>query len=76
MSTGRENGALGVLHTCWSCRVLSGGGVILAGLYVLNAARNVIRRSGHTSMGTAAQITFGAGEGGGRDVTDALGVTL
>ncbi|TWW65718.1 Distal membrane-arm assembly complex protein 1 [Takifugu flavidus] len=46
--------------SCWSCRIISGGGLILAGAYVFQAARKVLRRGGPTSMGTVAQITFAA----------------
>lgn len=49
-----------MLESCWSCRLLSGGGLILSGAYVFNAARNVMRKGGHTSMGVVAQVTFGA----------------
>ncbi|KAM3597052.1 uncharacterized protein V6R79_025409 [Siganus canaliculatus] len=49
-----------VFKSCWSCRILSGGGLILAGAYVYNAARKVMRLGGPTSMGTVAQITFAA----------------
>ncbi|XP_040909999.1 distal membrane-arm assembly complex protein 1 [Toxotes jaculatrix] len=45
---------------CWSCRIISGGGLILSGVYVFMAARKVMRRGGPTSMGTVAQITFAA----------------
>lgn len=51
-----------MFKSCWSCRVLSGGGLILAGAYVFSAARKVMRRGGPTSMGTVAQITFAASE--------------
>ncbi|XP_061616441.1 distal membrane-arm assembly complex protein 1 [Phyllopteryx taeniolatus] len=44
--------------SCWSCRLICGGGLILSGLYVFNAARRVMRLGGPTSMGTIAQITF------------------
>lgn len=47
-------------RSCWSCRLLSGGGLILAGAYVFNAAQKVMRKGGPTSMGTVAQITFAA----------------
>ncbi|XP_035039069.1 distal membrane-arm assembly complex protein 1 isoform X1 [Hippoglossus stenolepis] len=47
-------------RSCWSCRLVSGGGLILAGAYVFMEARNVMRRCGTTSMGTVAQITFAA----------------
>lgn len=49
-----------MFRSCWSCRVISGGGLILAGAYVYNAARKVMRQGGPTSMGTVAQITFAA----------------
>ncbi|KAG7245027.1 hypothetical protein INR49_023593 [Caranx melampygus] len=45
---------------CWSCRLISGGGLILSGLYVFMAARKTMRTGGPTSMGTVAQITFAA----------------
>uniref|UniRef100_A0A3B4XKB0 Distal membrane-arm assembly complex protein 1-like domain-containing protein n=1 Tax=Seriola lalandi dorsalis TaxID=1841481 RepID=A0A3B4XKB0_SERLL len=45
---------------CWSCRLISGGGLILSGAYVFMAARKVMGRGGPTSMGTVAQITFAA----------------
>ncbi|XP_041665435.1 distal membrane-arm assembly complex protein 1 [Cheilinus undulatus] len=50
-----------MFKSCWSCRIISGGGLILAGAYVFNAARRVLRQGGPTSMGTVAQITFAAG---------------
>ncbi|KAJ0055366.1 hypothetical protein NL108_016665 [Boleophthalmus pectinirostris] len=45
---------------CWSCRLLSGGALLLSGGYVFSEARKVMRRGGPTSMGTVAQITFAA----------------
>ncbi|KAK9526962.1 hypothetical protein VZT92_015632 [Zoarces viviparus] len=45
---------------CWSCRVISGGGLVLSAAYVYLAARRVMRLGGPTSMGTVAQITFAA----------------
>lgn len=50
------------LQNCWSCRVVSGGGLILSGAYVFHAARRVMKQGGMTSMGTVAQITFAAGK--------------
>ncbi|XP_061667939.1 distal membrane-arm assembly complex protein 1 [Syngnathoides biaculeatus] len=47
--------------SCWSCRLIGGGGLIVSGMYVFNAARRVMRLGGPTSMGTIAQITFAAG---------------
>ncbi|CAH2325051.1 Hypothetical predicted protein [Pelobates cultripes] len=43
---------------CWSCRILSGSGLIAAGGYVYLAARKTLRMSSPTSMGTVAQIMF------------------
>lgn len=48
-------------QNCWSCRVVSGSGLILSGAYVFQAARRVMRQGGVTTMGTVAQITFAAG---------------
>ncbi|CAG5891280.1 distal membrane-arm assembly complex protein 1-like [Menidia menidia] len=56
VSTARQ-----ALKNCWSCRVISGGGLVLCGAYVFSAARKVMRQGGPTSMGTVAQITFAAG---------------
>lgn len=47
---------------CWSCRLLSGGGLILSAAYVFQAGRKVMQRGTPTSMGTVAQLTFAAGE--------------
>nr|XP_043908627.1 distal membrane-arm assembly complex protein 1 [Solea senegalensis] len=49
-----------MFKNCWGCRILSGGGLILAGAYVFMAARRVMKRGGPTSMGTVAQVTFAA----------------
>lgn len=49
-----------MFEKCLSCRVISGGGLIVAGVYVFQAARKVMRLGGPTSMGTVAQITFAA----------------
>lgn len=51
-----------MFKTCWSCRLVSGGGLILSGAYVFNAAQKVMRKGGATSLGTVAQITFAASE--------------
>lgn len=47
---------------CWSCRVLSGGGLLLCAAYVYMGVRKTMRYGGPTSMGTVAQITFSAGD--------------
>ncbi|KAM7373107.1 hypothetical protein PAMP_007987 [Pampus punctatissimus] len=63
-ATGREDASelksSETFKSCWSCRLISGGGLVLSGAYVFNAARKVIRQGGPTSMGTVAQITFAA----------------
>lgn len=51
-----------MFKTCWSCRLISGGGLILSGAYVFNAAKKVMRKGGATTLGTVAQITFAASE--------------
>nr|XP_019963112.1 PREDICTED: transmembrane protein 261 [Paralichthys olivaceus] len=51
----------GLMHrSCWGCRLISGGGLILAGGYVFMAARNMMRRGGPPSIGAVMQITFAA----------------
>lgn len=65
-STGGENAPVSktsqMMKNCWSCRIVSGGGLIAAGAYVFQAARKVMRLGGPTSVGTVAQITFAASE--------------
>ncbi|CAL1589957.1 unnamed protein product [Knipowitschia caucasica] len=50
----------GLFKGCLSCRLLSGGALVLSGAYVFNEARKVMKRGGPTSIGTVAQITFAA----------------
>uniref|UniRef100_A0A8C2KEA5 Distal membrane-arm assembly complex protein 1-like domain-containing protein n=1 Tax=Cyprinus carpio TaxID=7962 RepID=A0A8C2KEA5_CYPCA len=47
---------------CWSCRVLSGGGLLVSGGYVGMHARRAVRLGGPASMGTVVQMMFAAGE--------------
>lgn len=61
-ATGPERKSGQLFGNCWSCRVLSGGALVLSGAYVFHAARKVMRKGGPTSMGTVAQITFAASE--------------
>lgn len=46
---------------CWSCRVLSGGGLLASGGYVGMHAQRVMRLGGPASMGTVVQMMFAAG---------------
>ncbi|XP_056593071.1 distal membrane-arm assembly complex protein 1 [Triplophysa dalaica] len=47
--------------SCWSCRLVSGGGLLAAGAYVYMQARNTMRLGGPTSLGTVVMIAFAAG---------------
>ncbi|XP_034561411.1 distal membrane-arm assembly complex protein 1 [Notolabrus celidotus] len=49
-----------MMKNCWSCRLISGGGLILSGAYVFHSARRVMQQGTLMSMGTVAQITFAA----------------
>lgn len=49
-------------ENCWSCRILSGGGLLASGAYVYMQAQKFKHLRGPTSMGTVAQIIFAAGE--------------
>nr|XP_033493851.1 distal membrane-arm assembly complex protein 1 [Epinephelus lanceolatus] len=49
-----------MFRSCWSCRLISGGGLVLSGAYVFSAARRVMRQGGTTSIGTVAQLVFAA----------------
>ncbi|XP_048035481.1 distal membrane-arm assembly complex protein 1 [Megalobrama amblycephala] len=50
-----------LFEDCWSCRILSGGGLLASGGYVFMQARKFMHLGGPTSMGTVAQIIFAAG---------------
>lgn len=51
---------------CWSCRLLSGAGLLMAAIWVYQGPRSVMKKGIPPSMGAIAQITFAAGEGRGR----------
>ncbi|CAL8398257.1 unnamed protein product [Gadus morhua 'NCC'] len=50
-------------QSCWSCRLLSGGGLIAGGLYVFRAAKSVMRTGAPPTIGLAMQLTFAARRG-------------
>ncbi|XP_059898906.1 distal membrane-arm assembly complex protein 1 [Gadus macrocephalus] len=50
-------------QSCWSCRLLSGGGLIAGGLYVFRAAKSVMRTGAPPTIGLAMQLTFAASLG-------------
>ncbi|NXS33376.1 DMAC1 protein, partial [Pomatostomus ruficeps] len=51
---------------CWSCRLLSGAGLLMAAIWVYQGPRNAMRKGLPPSMGAIAQITFAVGEGDGK----------
>ncbi|XP_025912126.1 distal membrane-arm assembly complex protein 1 [Apteryx rowi] len=61
MTPGAEAGAAPpkpLFGGCWSCRVLSGVGLLLAGLWIYQGPRQSMKRGIPPSMGAIAQITF------------------
>ncbi|NXJ58764.1 DMAC1 protein, partial [Spizaetus tyrannus] len=48
---------------CWSCRLLSGAGLLLAALWIYQGPRRSMKRGVPPSMAAIAQITFAIGEG-------------
>ncbi|NXM88755.1 DMAC1 protein, partial [Oenanthe oenanthe] len=48
---------------CWSCRLLSGAGLLMAAIWVYQGPRSLMKKGIPPSMGAIAQITFAAGEG-------------
>ncbi|NWR02979.1 DMAC1 protein, partial [Paradoxornis webbianus] len=50
---------------CWSCRLLSGAGLMMAAVWVYQGPRNSMKKGIPPSMGAIAQICFAVGEGGG-----------
>ncbi|NWH42521.1 DMAC1 protein, partial [Chloropsis hardwickii] len=56
---------------CWSCRLLSGAGLLMAAVWVYQGPRRAMKMGIAPSMGAIAQIAFAAGEGraGNRDGT-------
>ncbi|XP_004373602.1 distal membrane-arm assembly complex protein 1 [Trichechus manatus latirostris] len=46
-------------NSCWSCRVLSGSGLIGAGLYVCSAARRRMKLGYTPNPGSATQMVVG-----------------
>ncbi|NXD32138.1 DMAC1 protein, partial [Spelaeornis formosus] len=58
---------------CWSCRLLSGAGLLMAAVWVYERPRSIMRQGIPPSMGAIAQIAFAAGEGRGRGARGARG---
>ncbi|CAN8177791.1 unnamed protein product [Coccothraustes coccothraustes] len=54
----------GLFGGCWSCRLLSGAGLLMAAVWVYQGPRNAMRKGISPSMGAIAQITFAAGLAG------------
>ncbi|NXY39757.1 DMAC1 protein, partial [Pomatorhinus ruficollis] len=48
---------------CWSCRFLSGAGLLMAAVWVFQGPRNAMKKGIPPSMGAIAQMCFAAGEG-------------
>ncbi|NXP43258.1 DMAC1 protein, partial [Leiothrix lutea] len=48
---------------CWSCRLLSGAGLLMAAVWVYQGPRSAMKKGIPPSMGTIAQLCFSAGEG-------------
>ncbi|NWT63298.1 DMAC1 protein, partial [Erythrocercus mccallii] len=48
---------------CWSCRLLSGAGLLMAAIWVYQGPRSAMKKGISPSMGAIAQICFAAGEG-------------
>ncbi|XP_058717579.1 distal membrane-arm assembly complex protein 1 [Poecile atricapillus] len=48
---------------CWSCRLLSGAGLLMAAIWVFQGPRSTMKKGIPPSMGALAQITFAAGLG-------------
>ncbi|XP_008296422.1 transmembrane protein 261 [Stegastes partitus] len=47
-----------MFNGCWSCRLLSGGGLCLSGAYVFQQAWKAMPKRGGTPMGTVLQMAF------------------
>ncbi|NXH10015.1 DMAC1 protein, partial [Bucco capensis] len=47
---------------CWSCRILSGTGLLLAALWIYQWPRRSMKLGIPPTMGTIAQITFAISE--------------
>ncbi|NXJ24024.1 DMAC1 protein, partial [Dicrurus megarhynchus] len=50
---------------CWSCRLLSGAGLLMAAIWIYQGPRSTMKKGVPPSMGAIAQIIFAAGEGRG-----------
>ncbi|KAM4754344.1 distal membrane-arm assembly complex protein 1 [Cyanocitta cristata] len=52
-----------LLGGCWSCRLLSGAGLLMAAIWIYQGPRSIMRKGVPPSMGALAQIIFAAGVG-------------
>ncbi|NWW68166.1 DMAC1 protein, partial [Ifrita kowaldi] len=50
---------------CWSCRLLSGAGLLMAAIWIYQGPRSTMKKGVPPSMGAIAQMIFAAGEGRG-----------
>ncbi|RMB90474.1 hypothetical protein DUI87_33075 [Hirundo rustica rustica] len=48
---------------CWSCRLLSGAGLMMAAVWVYQGPRSAMKKGIPPSMGAIAQMCFAAGLG-------------
>ncbi|NWU23470.1 DMAC1 protein, partial [Dyaphorophyia castanea] len=48
---------------CWSCRLLSGAGLLMAAVWIYQWPRSTMKKGVPPSMGAIAQIAFAVGEG-------------
>ncbi|NXB92375.1 DMAC1 protein, partial [Vidua chalybeata] len=53
------------LGGCWSCRLLSGAGLLMAAVWLYQGPRSAMRNGIPPSTSAIAQITLAAGEGRG-----------
>ncbi|NXY26994.1 DMAC1 protein, partial [Atrichornis clamosus] len=50
---------------CWSCRLVSGAGLLMAAIWIYEGARSTMKKGVPPSMAAIAQTSFAVGEGRG-----------